>query len=78
MNSGHDKAPVRKKEDRKEGTEGGNKFHGPKTGVRGAHNLAHRDAGGWKCTRCSKYTATRLGWRRLVRGRCIMRAKASR
>eukprot|EP00972_Heterocapsa_arctica_P046224 6819141-Heterocapsa_arctica.AAC.1 len=55
-----------------------NQFHGPKTGVRGARNFEHRDEGGWECSRCSKFTTTRLAWRRPVRGHCVVRAKASR
>eukprot|EP00972_Heterocapsa_arctica_P103350 15228755-Heterocapsa_arctica.AAC.1 len=79
MKEVHDKAPVRKKKDRQDGTEeGNNMFHGPKIEAHGAHDVAHRDAGGWQCKTCSKYTTTHLGWRRLVRAPCTIRAKASR
>eukprot|EP00972_Heterocapsa_arctica_P002400 347800-Heterocapsa_arctica.AAC.1 len=54
------------------------KFHGPKTGAHGEHNFVHRDEGGWNCSRCSKFSTTHLGWRRLVRGHCIVKAKTSR
>eukprot|EP00972_Heterocapsa_arctica_P113366 16436746-Heterocapsa_arctica.AAC.1 len=79
MKEVHDKAPARKEEDKQDGAEEGRKrFHGPKIGVHGAHDFVHRAEGRWKCKTCSKYTTTHLGWRRLVRAPCRVRAKASR
>eukprot|EP00972_Heterocapsa_arctica_P082799 12202297-Heterocapsa_arctica.AAC.1 len=54
MKSTHEKAPVRKKEDRQERQEAHNKIHGPKTGVHGEHCSTDRTEGGWKCTKCTR------------------------
>eukprot|EP00972_Heterocapsa_arctica_P084099 12390122-Heterocapsa_arctica.AAC.1 len=79
MKGVRDKAPARKKEDKQENAENCQKcFHGPKTGVHGAHTLVAREDGGWKCETCNKYTTMHMGWRRLVRSPCTTRAKASR
>eukprot|EP00972_Heterocapsa_arctica_P098743 14571683-Heterocapsa_arctica.AAC.1 len=65
MKSIQEKAPVRKKEDRQEGVDPQEKYHGPKTGVHGEHCLTERQEGGWKCLRCERFTTTHMGWRRL-------------
>eukprot|EP00972_Heterocapsa_arctica_P058530 8634673-Heterocapsa_arctica.AAC.1 len=47
MKGAHDKAPVRKKEDRKAGTDGKQRwFQGPKVGAHGAHFFEDREEGG--------------------------------
>eukprot|EP00972_Heterocapsa_arctica_P011980 1756173-Heterocapsa_arctica.AAC.1 len=79
MKGVHDKAPVREKEDRHKTNEGRQRWlHGPKTGIHGPHNLVDREAGGLTSGRCHNYTTTHIGWRRLVRSPCLVKAKASR
>eukprot|EP00972_Heterocapsa_arctica_P054290 8001970-Heterocapsa_arctica.AAC.1 len=65
MKSVHEMAPVRKKEDRQERQEAEKKPHGPKTGVHGEHCFADRTEGGWKCTKCARFTISHMGWKRL-------------
>eukprot|EP00972_Heterocapsa_arctica_P020444 3015582-Heterocapsa_arctica.AAC.1 len=78
MKSIQEKAPVRKKEDRQERQEPEKKFHGPKTGVHGEHCFAERGEGGWKCIKCERFTTSHMGWKRLVRTKCIVRKKTDR
>eukprot|EP00972_Heterocapsa_arctica_P052160 7672053-Heterocapsa_arctica.AAC.1 len=47
----HDKAPVRKKEEKQQQEEVQRKFQGPKTGPHGEHNFVDKEGGGWKCSR---------------------------
>eukprot|EP00972_Heterocapsa_arctica_P062384 9196381-Heterocapsa_arctica.AAC.1 len=65
MENVHDKAPVRKKEEKQKQEEVQRKYQGPKTGPHGEHNFVDKKAGGWRCTRCEKYSTTYLGWKRL-------------
>eukprot|EP00972_Heterocapsa_arctica_P080367 11844089-Heterocapsa_arctica.AAC.1 len=67
MKSIQEKAPVRKKEERQDGVDPQQTYHGPKTGVHGEHCLTDRQEGGWKCLRCEHFTTTHMGWKRLVR-----------
>eukprot|EP00972_Heterocapsa_arctica_P050280 7394088-Heterocapsa_arctica.AAC.1 len=67
MKKVHDKAPVRKKEDKRRLQEEQRKYHGPKTGPHGEHNVVDKEGGGWICNRCEKFSTTYLGWKRLVR-----------
>eukprot|EP00972_Heterocapsa_arctica_P083829 12353749-Heterocapsa_arctica.AAC.1 len=65
MKGVHDKAPVRKKEDRQKTTEASQRcFYRPRTGLHGARNFEAREGGGWNCGSCKKYTTTHVGWRR--------------
>eukprot|EP00972_Heterocapsa_arctica_P035466 5219581-Heterocapsa_arctica.AAC.1 len=50
MENVHDKAPVRKKEEKKALEEIQRKFQGPKTGPHGEHNSIDKEGGGWQCT----------------------------
>eukprot|EP00972_Heterocapsa_arctica_P039725 5854315-Heterocapsa_arctica.AAC.1 len=52
MKSIQEKAPARKKEERQEGADPEQKYHGPKTRVHGEHCFGERPEGGWKCLRC--------------------------
>eukprot|EP00972_Heterocapsa_arctica_P106895 15746209-Heterocapsa_arctica.AAC.1 len=45
--------------------------------VHGEHCLVDRFEGD-KSTKCERFTASHMGWKWLVMGRCIVRAKASR
>jgi hypothetical protein len=78
MKSTHEKAPVRKKEDRHERQEAQKKIHGPKTGVHGEHCFTDKVEGAWNCTKCGRFTTAHMGWKRLLRGKCRVRAKADR
>eukprot|EP00972_Heterocapsa_arctica_P018433 2722507-Heterocapsa_arctica.AAC.1 len=78
MKSVHDKAPVRKKEEKEENNNPRDKFFGPKTGQHGEHTLEDREEGGWKCTKCKRFATSHLGWRRLVRTKCVVRKKTDR
>eukprot|EP00972_Heterocapsa_arctica_P075357 11116856-Heterocapsa_arctica.AAC.1 len=70
MKSIQEKAPVINKEERQEGADPEQKYHGPKTGVHGEHCFAVRPEGGWKCLRFERFTTTHMGWKRLVRTKC--------
>eukprot|EP00972_Heterocapsa_arctica_P025317 3730096-Heterocapsa_arctica.AAC.1 len=78
MKSIQEKAPVIKKENRQDLREAEKKFHGPKTGVHGEHCVTERGEGGWKCTRCERFTTTHMGWKRLVRTKCLATRKTNR
>eukprot|EP00972_Heterocapsa_arctica_P053775 7920808-Heterocapsa_arctica.AAC.1 len=78
MGEVHDKAPVRKKEEKQVQEEAQRKFQGPKTGPHGEHIFVDKEGGGWQCTKCCKFSTTRLGWKRLVRRPCLAKKKTSR
>eukprot|EP00972_Heterocapsa_arctica_P066011 9739139-Heterocapsa_arctica.AAC.1 len=78
MGNVHDKAPVRKKEEKQILEEIHRKFQGPKTGPHGDHNFIDKEGGGWQCTTCSKFSTTYLGWKRLVRTQCKAKEKTNR
>eukprot|EP00972_Heterocapsa_arctica_P027757 4081583-Heterocapsa_arctica.AAC.1 len=78
MSHVHDKAPVRKKEEKHAHKEVQRKFQGPKTGKHGEHELIDKEGGGWHCTKCHKFSTTYLGWKRLIRRLCLAKKKTSR
>eukprot|EP00972_Heterocapsa_arctica_P017730 2620816-Heterocapsa_arctica.AAC.1 len=61
----HDKAPPRKKEEKLSQEEAQRKFQGPKTGRHGEHEFIIKEGGGWQCIKCTKFSTTHLGWKRL-------------
>eukprot|EP00972_Heterocapsa_arctica_P061972 9136579-Heterocapsa_arctica.AAC.1 len=65
MENVHDKAPVRKKEEKQAQVEAQRKFQGPKTGPHGEHQIVDKEGGGCQCSKCSKFSTTYLGWKRL-------------
>eukprot|EP00972_Heterocapsa_arctica_P074985 11067302-Heterocapsa_arctica.AAC.1 len=67
MENVHDKALVRKKEEKLVLEEIPRKVQGPKTGPHGEHNFIDKKGAGWQCTGRSKFSTTYLGWKRLVR-----------
>ena len=74
----HDKAPPRKKEEKLSQEEAQRKFQGPKTGPHGEHEFIAKEGGGWQCTKCTKFSTTQLGWKRLVRKPCQAKKKTNR
>eukprot|EP00972_Heterocapsa_arctica_P040095 5906639-Heterocapsa_arctica.AAC.1 len=66
MSHVHDKAPVRKKEDKQAQKEVQRKYQGPKTGPHGVHDVIDKEGGGWQCTKCHKFFTTYSGWKRLI------------
>eukprot|EP00972_Heterocapsa_arctica_P099864 14731162-Heterocapsa_arctica.AAC.1 len=65
MENVHDKAPVRKKEEKQAQEDSQWKSQGPKTGPHGEHHFVDKEGGGWQCTTCGKFSTTYLGWKRL-------------
>eukprot|EP00972_Heterocapsa_arctica_P098315 14508534-Heterocapsa_arctica.AAC.1 len=78
MENVHDKAPVRKKEEKQVLEDIQRIFQGPKTGPHREHNFIDKEGGGWQCTECSKFSTTYLGWKRLVRSPCKTKKKTNR
>ncbi len=78
MGNVHDKAPVRKKDEKQQQEEVQRKFQGPKTGLHGEHDFIDKESGGWECSKCKKLSTTYLGWKRLVRSPCRIKGKANR
>eukprot|EP00972_Heterocapsa_arctica_P058173 8582825-Heterocapsa_arctica.AAC.1 len=77
MENVHDKAPVRKKEEKQAQEEILRKSQGPKTGPHVEHHFVDKEGGGWRCTTCGKFSTTYLGWKRLVRSPCKAKKKTN-
>eukprot|EP00972_Heterocapsa_arctica_P094210 13894088-Heterocapsa_arctica.AAC.1 len=78
MSNVHDKAPVRKKEEKLRQEEVQRKYQGPKTGPHGEHTFVDKEGGRWKCMTCGKFSTTYLGWKRLVRSPCRVKKMTNR